>query len=44
MLGSFDVVSLFTNNVPLVETIHIITSRLYDVHNNNSIPILKDSF
>ena len=40
-MASFDVVSLFTN-VPLVETIHIISDRLYDEHNNNSIPIPKD--
>ena len=41
---SFDVVSLFTN-VPLVETIDIIIiNRLYDEHNNNSIPIPKDIF
>ena len=40
---SFDVVSLFTN-VPLVETIDIIINRLYDEHNNNSIPITKDIF
>ena len=40
---SFDVVSLFTN-VPLVVLIVIIIDRLYDEHNNNSIPILKDIF
>ena len=40
---SFDVVSLFTN-VPLVVLIVIIIDRLYDKHNNNSIPILKDIF
>ena len=40
---SFDVISLFTN-VPLVETIDIIINRLYDEHNNNSIPIPKDIF
>ena len=40
---SFDVVSLFIN-VPLVKTIDIIINRLYDEHNNNSIPIPKDIF
>ena len=40
---SFDVVSLFTN-VPLVETVDRIINRLYDEHNNNSIPIPKDIF
>ena len=40
---SFDVALLFTN-VPLVETIDIIINRLYDEHNNNSIPIPKDIF
>ena len=40
---SFNVVLLFTN-VPLVETIEIIISWLYDEHNNNSIPISKDIF
>ena len=40
---SFDVVSLFTN-APLVETIDIIINRLYDEHNNTSIPIPKDIF
>ena len=40
---SFDVLSLFTN-VPLVETIDTIIDRLYDEHNNNSIPISKDIF
>ena len=29
---------------PLVETINIIINRLYDEHNNNSIPIPKDIF
>ena len=40
---SFDVVSLFAN-VRLVERIDIIINRLYDEHNNNSIPIPKDIF
>ena len=40
---SFDMVSLFTN-VALVKTIDIIINRLYDEHNNNSIPIPKDTF
>ena len=40
---SFNVVSLFTN-VPLVEIIDIIINRLYDKHNNNSLPIPKNNF
>ena len=36
-------VSLFTN-VPFVHTTDIIINRLYDEHNNNSIPIPVDIF
>ena len=40
---SFDVVSLFTN-VPLSETIDLITNRLYVNENANNIPFPKEIF